>query len=105
MNLMTIGEFKILKESNQPFQLIDIREFHETQICSLGGEHIPMGELMENLDKIRKDVPVIFHCRSGKRSLAVLETLLVKTDLKNISSLDGGILAWAEQVDSSMPTY
>lgn len=102
---MSIIEFKQLKESGTPFQLIDIREFHEIQICSLGGEHIPMGDLMENLEKIRNDIPVIFHCRSGKRSLAVLETLLAKTDLRNISSLEGGIIAWAEQVDHSMPTY
>lgn len=105
MNIMSIDEFKHLRESGKPYQLIDIREFHETQICSLGGDHIPMGELMSNLDKINTNVPVIFHCRSGKRSLAVLETLLAKTDLQNISSLEGGILAWAEHVDSTMPTY
>ena len=105
MNVMTIMQFKALVDSGSPYQLIDVREYHETEICSLGGEHIPMGDLMENLDKLRKDIPVIFHCRSGKRSLAVLETLMAKTDLDNITSLEGGILAWAEHIDSSMPTY
>ena len=105
MNVMSISDFKLLRESSKPFQLIDIREFHETQVCSLGGEHIPMGELMESLDLLRKDVPVIFHCKTGRRSLAVIETLLVKTDLKNIYSLEGGIIAWAKQVDSTMSTY
>jgi len=105
MNVMTITQFKTLVDSGSPYQLIDVREYHETQICTLGGEHIPMGDLMENLDKLRTDIPVIFLCRSGKRSLAVLATLLAKTDLENITSLEGGILAWAEQIDSSMPTY
>ncbi|MDZ4823448.1 MAG: rhodanese-like domain-containing protein [Flavobacteriales bacterium] len=90
------------RESAQPHQLIDIREEHEVLACSIGGEHIPMAEVLNHKDKIRTDVDVVFHCRSGKRSAAMVYTLEKKWRLKNLYSLKGGITAWAEEVDKTL---
>ena len=48
-------------------QLIDIRETNEFDFCNIGGELIPMGELMGNLDRLSKDKDVILHCKAGGR--------------------------------------
>lgn len=85
-------------------QLIDIREAYEVEICSIGGMHIPMGEVQQRLDEIRKDIPVVIHCKSGKRSQAVVAHL-EKFGFKNLRSLDGGILAWIDQVEPALEKY
>ena len=54
MEEITVTELKQLKDENEDFQLIDVREEHEIEICEIGGEHIPMGEVFDNLEKISK---------------------------------------------------
>ena len=104
MKEITAFEFKILKDANADFQLIDVREGHEVEICEMGGEHIAMGEVMDNLDKISKTKQVIIHCKSGARSAAVCQAL-EKRGFANVYNLKGGIIAWANDVDSSLTKY
>jgi len=75
MREITVQELKKMRENNTPHQLIDVREQHETEIAEIGGELIPMGEILSNIDKIAKDKPVIVHCRSGARSAAIILAL------------------------------
>jgi rhodanese-related sulfurtransferase len=84
--------------------LIDVREEHEVEICEIGGLHIPMGEVMDNLDKISKEKQVVIHCRSGARSGAVCNQLEA-IGYGNVYNLKGGILAWANEIDSSVTKY
>lgn len=91
-------------DNKEDFQLIDVRELHEVEIAQIGGEHIPMGEVMDNLDKIRKDKKVIIHCRSGKRSGVIVEALKSK-GITNAYNLVGGILAYADEIDPSLAKY
>lgn len=104
MKEVTVSELKALKDSKANFQLIDVRESHELEICEIGGEHIPMGEVMNNLDKISKDKQVIIHCRSGARSGAICNAL-ESQGYTNVYNLRGGIIAWATEVDNSMAKY
>lgn len=104
MQEITVAELKALKDSNADFQLIDVRETHEIEIATIGGEHIPMGEIMDNLDKISEDKHVIVMCRSGARSASVCNALTAN-GFENVSNLTGGILAWANAIDSSMEKY
>jgi sulfur-carrier protein adenylyltransferase/sulfurtransferase len=105
MKEVTVQELKKLKESGADFQLIDVREPHEYDICNLDGELIPMSEIPHNVDKISKSKQVIIHCRSGKRSGDMLLWLEKNHGFDNLYNLKGGVLAWAKEIDPSMPQY
>src|SRR5512138_3478650 len=99
MKEVTVQELKQLRDDGADFQLIDVREEHEFETANLGGTLIPLATLVQNIDKIRRDVPVIIHCRSGARSAAAVRELESKHGFTNLSNLKGGILAWAAEID------
>ncbi len=105
MKEVTVTELKKMMDAKEKFALIDVRETHELEICEIGGEHIPMGEVMNNLDRIPKDLKVVIHCRSGARSGAVVQALETQHGYSNLYNLKGGIIAWADQVDNSLTKY
>jgi adenylyltransferase/sulfurtransferase len=105
MKEVTVEELKELKESAKDFQLIDVREPHEYDICNLEGELIPMGQIPANVEKISKDKQVIMYCRSGRRSADIITWLEKNHHLTNLYNLKGGILAWAREIDPDMETY
>jgi len=105
MKEITVQELQALKESGEDFQLIDVREPHEYDICNLDGELIPMSQIPHNVEKISKDKKVVVHCRSGKRSGDIVLWLEKNQGFENLYNLKGGILAWANEIDSDMPTY
>lgn len=98
MKEITVQELKKLKDSNADFQLIDVREEYEFDEANLNGELIPMGEVMENIDKISRDKQVVVHCRSGKRSATVIQALEAQHGFQNLYNLKGGILAYIEEI-------
>ena len=101
----SVTELKEMIDNGVDFQLIDVREPHEFEICNLKGELIPMNEVPDNIDKISKDKPVVIHCRSGARSGRIVQFLEQQYGFDNLYNLDGGILAWAHEIDATMPTY
>jgi adenylyltransferase/sulfurtransferase len=105
MKEITVQELKKLKDTDADFQLIDVREPHEFDICNLEGELIPMSEIPYNVDKIAKDKKVVIHCRSGKRSGDMLLWLEKNHGFDNLYNLKGGILAWAKEIDTEMTQY
>jgi adenylyltransferase/sulfurtransferase len=102
---ITVLELKQLFDSNADFQLIDVREDYEYEIANLGGELIPLGTILQNVDKISRTRKVIVHCRSGKRSADAIRALEEKFGFDNLYNLKGGILAYAEQIDNTLPRY
>lgn len=105
MKEVTVQELKALIDSSADFQLIDVREPHEYEICNLGGELIPQAEIPFESEKISKDKKVVIHCRSGARSGNMVQWLEQNKGFNNLYNLKGGILAWAKEIDPSMPTY
>lgn len=105
MKEITVQELKEMMDSNSDFKLIDVREPYEADICTIKGDLIPMGEIMNNLDKVPTDKPVIVHCRSGKRSAGVIQLLEQQKGYTNLINLKGGILAWADEIDTSLEKY
>lgn len=105
MKEITVQELQQLQQSGSDFQLIDVREPHEYDICNLQGELIPLADVPHNVDKINKDKKVIIHCRSGSRSGQAVQWLEKTQKLENLYNLKGGIIAWAKEIDNSMPTY
>lgn len=85
--------------------LVDVREPHEVDIASIPGSTlIPVGDVAARAREIPRDRDVVLYCRSGVRSARALQQLqaLGFTRLRN---LEGGILAWSDDVDPSIPKY
>jgi rhodanese-related sulfurtransferase len=105
MKEVTVQELKQMKDAGKAFQLIDVREPWEVEICSIGADHIPMGEILNRVSEIRQDVPVVIHCRSGARSANVVTALEMQLGLTNLHNLKGGILAYGREIDPSLEQY
>ncbi|WP_020529018.1 molybdopterin-synthase adenylyltransferase MoeB [Flexithrix dorotheae] len=102
---ITVKELANMVKNNVDFQLIDVREPYEYDIANIKGELIPLAQVEESYNKINSDKQVVVHCRSGKRSADAIELLEKKYGFKNLYNLKGGILAWADEIDNSLPKY
>lgn len=102
---VTVKQLKEMRDHKENFQLIDVREKYEYEIAHLDGELIPMGKILGATDKISRDKKVVVYCRSGNRSANVIKALEERYGFKNLYNLKGGILAWAAEVDPSVPRY
>lgn len=105
MNEISPTELQQRISQNEEIQVVDVREPYEREICQIQSDHIPMAEVLNSLDRIRRDIPVVVHCRSGQRSAAVISTLESKHGYTNLINLRGGILAYAQEVDPSLEVY
>ena len=85
--------------------MIDVREPYEYEIAHIDGELIPLAEIENAVNQLASDKKVIIHCRSGVRSAQAIEKLEKKYGFKNLYNLKGGILAWANEVDTSLAKY
>ena len=105
MKEITVQELKTKLDKEEDIQLIDVREQNEREFTNIGGDHISMGSVMQNLDKISKEKDVIFYCRSGSRSGQVISFLEMNHGFENLYNLKGGILAWADEIDDEIKKY
>lgn len=105
MKELTPNELKAKLDAGEDIQIIDIRESHEVESGNIDGLHIPMAEVMSRLDDIRKDCPVVIHCRSGARASAIVYALESQAKYDNVYNLTGGIVAWAETIDPEIIVY
>lgn len=105
MKSINVQELKTLIDNNTDFMLVDVREPHENDICTLNGKLIPMNDVPSHIDEFPKDKQVVVHCRSGMRSGNVIQYLEQNHGYDNLYNLEGGILAWAREIDPSMTTY
>lgn len=98
-------ELKQLLTENPQTILIDVREAFEQDIANIGGQLIPLSEILNRKNEILKHPKVIFYCRSGRRSAEAIRLLNVNENDFDYINLEGGILAWADEVDPSMTKY
>lgn len=102
---ISVHDLKTWQEQAADFQLIDVRETYEFDIVNLSGELVPLRTITQYADRIDKNKKVVIHCRSGKRSAEAIKTLEQTYGFDNLYNLKGGILAYAKEIDSSLPTY
>ena len=95
-------ELKHMQDAQEAFLLIDVREPYEAERCNIGGKLLPMGEIIDHINEIPKDIPVVVHCRSGARSAAVINALSTRYGFDNLINLKGGILGYGKEVDDGM---
>jgi len=97
-------EFKRRLDAGESIFVLDVREPHEYQICSIHGHLIPLGDLPKRVHELDSSREIVVHCKSGARSTKAVE-FLRKSGFKRVSNLTGGILAWADKIDPSLPKY
>jgi rhodanese-related sulfurtransferase len=84
--------------------LLDVREPSELTLAAIGGAlHVPMRQVPARLEEIPRDRPVLVICHHGGRSQVVADWLLAKGYVAQ--NVAGGIDAWADEVDASLPKY
>ncbi|MCC9137223.1 rhodanese-like domain-containing protein [Pontibacter silvestris] len=105
MDEITAKELKERLARSNKVQLVDVREPEEFEICNLGGELIPLGELSKQASRIRRDIPVVVICHHGFRSAQAIHYLTERLGYDNLLNLKGGIHAWAMEIDPEMIRY
>ncbi len=101
---MQVEELKQRLDAGEDIFVLDVREPHEYQICNIKGHLIPLGDLPRRVSELDSSRDIVAHCRSGKRSAEAVE-FLQKAGFTKVRNLAGGILAWADRVDPTMPKY
>jgi rhodanese-related sulfurtransferase len=105
MRWITPRELNSLLSSETPCLVVDIREEYETKICQIASINIPMAEMPERYGEIPKDQAIIIMCKSGKRAEATANLMECELGFTDLYILEGGILAWIEEVDTHLEAY
>jgi molybdopterin/thiamine biosynthesis adenylyltransferase/rhodanese-related sulfurtransferase len=102
---ISVHELKRKMDAGELFELIDVREPFEFEIARIGAAKlIPLGEITARKDELQREQPIVVHCHSGRRSAEAVR-LLQQRGFTNVYNLEGGINAWSDQIDSSVPKY
>jgi adenylyltransferase/sulfurtransferase len=100
-----VVELKEKIDRGDNFVLIDVREPHEYRICNLpGAQLIPLAEFPKHVGEFDPAADIVIHCRSGMRSAKAC-AVLRQAGFQHVRNLVGGILAWSDKVDPSVPKY
>src|SRR5579871_1949357 len=100
-----VTEVKAMLDRGDKFVLIDVREPHEYKICNIpGAQLIPLGEVPQRLHELDKNADIVIHCKSGMRSAKACG-ILRQAGFPHVRNMKGGILAWSDKVDPSVPKY
>ena len=100
-----VTELKAKLDRGDKFTFIDVREPHEYRIASIpGAKLIPLGEFPKHVDEFDKNAEIVIHCKSGMRSGKAC-AILRQAGFENVRNVVGGILAWSDQIDPTVPKY
>src|SRR5262249_34315189 len=100
-----VTEVKAKIDRGDNFTLIDVREPHEYKICNIPqAKLIPLGEVPKRYAELDQNAEIVVHCKSGMRSAKAVD-FLRKNGFTNVRNMKGGILAWSDKVDRSVPKY
>jgi adenylyltransferase/sulfurtransferase len=103
--VISAQELKRKLDAHEAFELIDVREPFEYEIARIdGAKLIPLGEIAERTEELQREQPIVVHCHSGTRSAQAVR-LLQQRGFNNVYNLQGGIDAWSDQIDPSVPKY
>ncbi len=98
-------EVKAKQDRGDDFVLVDVREPHEFQIARIPGSIlIPLGDVPKRLGELDKNAEIVMHCKMGGRSAKAVD-ILKQNGFAKVRNMKGGIQAWSEKVDPSVPKY
>jgi rhodanese-related sulfurtransferase len=102
---IAVEELKARRDRGEKPLVIDVREAWELQLASIPDVlHVPMNELPARLAELSREAETIVMCHAGGRSLRVAH-FLENQGFTNVANLSGGISAWSESVDATVPQY
>jgi sulfur-carrier protein adenylyltransferase/sulfurtransferase len=104
---ITVQELAAKIEAHADYYLVDVREPSEFEIVRIPTSHlIPKQGFLDGsvLSQLPQDKPIILHCKSGVRSAECL-AILKNAGFADASHVSGGVIAWAKQIDTSLPVY
>ena len=103
---ITATELKQRLDSGEDIQIIDVREPHEVAVAKLpNAANIPLGQVINRMSEIDPTRETVVHCKMGGRSAKAIEALKRSGFSGNLLNLKGGITAWSNEVDPSVPKY
>jgi rhodanese-related sulfurtransferase len=97
-------ELQRLRDSGANLTLLDVREEHEYATVNIGGTLIPLGELDDRLAELDPAAHLIAHCRAGYRGAKAVAKLRA-AGFENAWNVNGGLMAWIDHVDPTLPRY
>jgi rhodanese-related sulfurtransferase len=104
-DVISVRELADMRSAGKRHSVLDVREARELDVCRLDGAlHIPMAEVRDRAEELPTDRPLVVVCHHGARSQMVVD-FLRGAGFDNAVNLDGGIDAWACDIDLSMPRY
>ena len=101
---ITAKELKQRLDAGEDLLVLDVREPWEYQIANLGGRLIPLNDVPQRMHEIERDREIVVHCKMGGRSQRAAE-FLAQSGYGNVKNLAGGITAWSNDVDPTVPKY
>lgn len=106
MQQITATELKAKLDAGEDIQLIDVRQPDEYAFAKIdGAKLIPLGEVLSRMSEIDATRETVVHCKMGGRSARAIEALQHHGFAGNLINLAGGITAWSNEVDPSVPKY
>ena len=103
---ITAIELKQRLDNGEDIQIVDVREANEVAIAKLPNAiHIPLGQVVNRMSEIDPARETVVHCKMGGRSARAIEALKRSGFTGNLLNLAGGIMAWSNDVDPSVPKY
>lgn len=100
-----VAELKAKMDRGDRFVLVDVREPHEYQICRIPGSRLmPLRELPKRVSELDSADEIVVHCKTGMRSAKAAD-FLTKAGFGKVRNLTGGIQAWSEKIDPTVPKY
>jgi molybdopterin/thiamine biosynthesis adenylyltransferase/rhodanese-related sulfurtransferase len=101
---ISVEELKRRRDAGENIFVLDVREPHEYQICNLGGYLIPLNDLPKRVHELDSSREIVAQCKMGGRSAKAVD-FLRQAGFTKVKNLTGGINAWADKVDPTMPKY
>jgi len=102
---ISVHDLKRKRDAREAIQLIDVREPFEFEIARIdGAKLIPLGQLANRLHELKRNGQTVVHCHTGMRSAQAVQ-MLRQTGFTNVYNLEGGIDAWANEIDPAMQKY
>jgi len=106
MQSITATELKQRLDNGEDVQIVDVREANEVAIGRIPNSiHIPLAQVLERMSEIDPSRDTVVHCKMGGRSARAIEALQRAGYAGNLTNLTGGIIAWSNEVDPSVPKY
>jgi molybdopterin/thiamine biosynthesis adenylyltransferase/rhodanese-related sulfurtransferase len=103
--VISVQELKRKLDAREPIQLLDVREPFESEIAQLDqAQLIPLRDLPQRVDELDRDAYTVVHCHTGMRSAQAVQ-LLRGAGFTNVFNLEGGIDAWADEIDPAVQKY